>query len=60
MERVGRAGLAEWTARAALPFFALVEAEAGRFVLWLPIFLGLGDIFYFSLRAEPPPWAGVF
>uniref|UniRef100_A0A8J4H943 ComEC/Rec2 family competence protein n=1 Tax=Acidicaldus sp. TaxID=1872105 RepID=A0A8J4H943_9PROT len=58
VERVGRAGLAEWTARAALPFFALVEAEAGRFALWLPVFLGIGDIFYFSLRAEPPLWAG--
>ena len=36
----------------------LIEAENGRFVLWLPVFMGAGALGYFSLRAEPPLWAG--
>jgi len=36
----------------------LIEAESGRFVPWLPVFMGAGVVTYFSLRAEPPPWAG--
>ncbi len=29
------------------------EREEGRFFLWLPVFLGLGIVLYFSLRFEP-------
>src|SRR5579883_241271 len=36
----------------------LVEAERDRLVLWLPVFMGVGVLVYFSLRAEPPTWAG--
>lgn len=34
------------------------EAEQGRFVLWLPVFMGAGTLLYLGLRAEPPAWAG--
>ena len=33
-------------------------AERGRFGLWLPVFMGMGVVLYFSLRAEPVGWAG--
>lgn len=33
--------------------------ERGRFALWLPVFMGAGDLAYFCPRAEPPHWAGV-
>jgi competence protein ComEC len=45
-------GPAEWLER-------LLAAERGRFVLWLPVFMGGGVLFYFDLRSEPPFWAGV-
>jgi competence protein ComEC len=46
-----------WTIR--LDFLhALIAAERGRFALWLAVFMGAGVLFYFSLRAEPPLWAG--
>jgi hypothetical protein len=28
-------------------------AERGRFVLWLPVFMGLCVVVYFGLRTEP-------
>src|SRR3984957_7131617 len=34
------------------------EAEQGRFVLWLPVFMGAGVLFYYGLRVEPPAWLG--
>ena len=34
------------------------ESEAGRFALWLPVFMGAGVLAYFSLRFEPPAWWG--
>jgi competence protein ComEC len=34
-------------------------AERGRFVLWLPVFMGLGVLVYFGLRIEPPAWLGI-
>jgi competence protein ComEC len=37
----------------------LAEAERGRFVLWLPVFMGAGVLAYFSLRVEPVAWTGV-
>ena len=42
----------------ANPLQAVLAAERGRFALWLPVFMGAGIAFYFSLTAEPPAWAG--
>ncbi len=36
----------------------LLEAERGRFILWLPVFMGAGVLTYFQLAYEPPPWLG--
>ncbi len=33
---------------------AVLERERERWVLWLPVFLGLGIGFYFALPEEPP------
>ena len=35
------------------------EAERGRFVLWLPVFMGAGALFYLGLRSEPSGWEGL-
>ena len=35
------------------------EAEAERFALWLPVFMGVGVLIYFTLTFEPPVWAGM-
>jgi competence protein ComEC len=40
-------------------FEAWQAAERGRFVPWLPVFMGSGVLCYFALRAEPPSWLGV-
>ena len=37
----------------------LLEAEEGRFALWLPIAALLGDALFFALRRDPPLWPGV-
>ena len=62
MERVGRteiwADLRDHASRARGVLYALIEAEQGRFALWLPVFLGAGDVLYFIRASEPPPWAG--
>ncbi len=52
LARVGSRGL-------AARIEAMIAAEQGRFVLWLPVFMGAGVLLYFALRAEPPAWAGV-
>jgi competence protein ComEC len=36
----------------------IVEAERGRFLLWLPVFMAAGVVAYFSLLTEPPRWIG--
>jgi competence protein ComEC len=36
----------------------MLEAEAGRFSLWLAPAMVAGVALYFSLHAEPPPWVG--
>src|SRR5262249_18346813 len=46
-----------WAASRAL-LDALIEAERGRFALWLPVFMGVGVLLYFSLRSEPQGWIG--
>ena len=35
-----------------------LEAEHGRFVLWLPVAMLAGILLYFSLGVEPPLWLG--
>jgi competence protein ComEC len=47
-----------WPRALAVRLEALAAAEQGRLVLWLPVFMGAGVAAYFSLRAEPPAWAG--
>lgn len=37
---------------------AWLVAERGRFVTWLPVFMGTGVVAYFSLRNEPAWWPG--
>ncbi|MBT3917138.1 MAG: ComEC family competence protein [Rhodospirillaceae bacterium] len=34
-------------------------ADRDRWVLWLPVFVGLGVGSYFSLNSEPPAWTGI-
>lgn len=46
--------LAGWRAAAV----AVLEAERGRWVLWLPVALGAGIAGYFALADEPGPWCG--
>ncbi|MGH6944998.1 MAG: ComEC/Rec2 family competence protein [Geminicoccaceae bacterium] len=50
-----------WAARPGLgPWLAarLLE-ESERWLLWLPVGLGLGVAFYFALPVEPPVWLGL-
>src|SRR5215470_13519651 len=35
-----------------------LEAERGRWMLWLPVALGLGIAVYFELPGEPAIWLG--
>lgn len=35
-----------------------MAADSDRWVLWLPVFLGLGISIYFALPMEPPLWVG--
>src|SRR4051812_30060132 len=35
-----------------------LDAERGRWMLWLPVALGLGIAIYFELPVEPPLWLG--
>jgi competence protein ComEC len=37
---------------------AWIEAERGRFILWLPVAMASGILIYFDLAAEPPIWLG--
>jgi competence protein ComEC len=45
----------EWIARSLATF---TEAERGRFVLWLPVFMAVGVLAYYASRVEPPVWIG--
>src|SRR3954452_8783494 len=59
VDRRWRAVPAWWTASVISRWLAdLAEAERGRLVLWLPVFMGAGILTYFSLRVEPSVWAG--
>ena len=44
--------------RLASALTAWIEAERGRFVLWLPVAMLAGNVWYFALLDEPPPWLG--
>lgn len=35
-----------------------LDAERGRWMLWLPVAMGLGIAIYFALPSEPPMWLG--
>jgi competence protein ComEC len=48
--------LARLQLRLAASGAAWITAQRGRFALFLPACMAGGVIFYFSLRAEPPPW----
>jgi competence protein ComEC len=37
---------------------ARIEAERGRWPLWLPVAMTGGALLYFTLHDEPPPWLG--
>ena len=52
---VRRRLIRSWTALGDF-LSAFADAERGRFVLWLPVFMGTGVLTYFSLRAEPTTW----
>jgi competence protein ComEC len=41
------------------PLAAWIEAERGRFILFLPVAMASGILLYFNLAAEPPLWLGV-
>ena len=45
------AGLRSW-------ILQQLEAERGRWMLWLPVALGLGIAIYFELPSEPAMWLG--
>jgi competence protein ComEC len=47
-----------WAALPAGRWDALLSAERGRFVLWLPVFMAGGVVLYFALPAEPAAWLG--
>ncbi len=35
-----------------------LDAERSRWMLWLPVAMGLGIALYFELPSEPAPWLG--
>jgi competence protein ComEC len=35
-----------------------IEAEQGRFMPWLPVFMGAGNVLFFAQSAEPAAWIG--
>ena len=36
----------------------MLTAERDRWILWLPVALGIGVLFYFALPVEPSFWTG--
>lgn len=44
--------------KAASRLFGLITEERDRWILWLPVFLGIGAATYFALRWEPSFWPG--
>ena len=51
---VGRAG----HLRVAFAWRGALLAERARWILWLPVAVGVGAGIYFALPAEPPNWLG--
>jgi competence protein ComEC len=47
----GVVGALRWCGRQAV-------AERERWILWVPVLLGLGISAYFALKREPPAWSG--
>lgn len=52
-------GLAGGSARWQVRLEALLALERGRYALWLPVFMIVGVLAYFNLRAEPASWEGI-
>lgn len=46
-------------ARFLTAFWQSLQNQRERWIFWLPVPVAMGIAFYFGLRAEPPPWAGV-
>ena len=45
-----------WTGVARSRLATWVEAERGRFVLWLPVLMTAGAVTFFALHLDPPAW----
>ena len=45
-------------ARTRAWILAQLQAERGRWLLWLPVALGLGIAIYYELPVEPAAWLG--
>jgi len=39
-------------------FLSILELEHDRYILWVPVCMAYGIAWYFSLKYEPPLWAG--
>lgn len=50
---------APWTRTPILWLEAAFAAEHDRWILWLPVLIGLGIAIYFALPVEPVPWLGL-
>lgn len=48
------AGRRDWRRVAS----AVLDAERGRLIIWVPVLLGIGIVVFFGLRADPAPWIG--
>ena len=58
MSQAGAALGVSWSAGVAERWHAWTEAERGRFMPWLAVFMGAGVCTYYALGVEPPLWAG--
>lgn len=55
---LARGAPAAWRLRLPAWFQAVIAAERGHFILWLPVCMGTGTLAYFAPRSEPPLWLG--
>ena len=55
---LGNTRLVRLHAAAERAFARWVEAELGRFLPWLAVFMGAGIVLFFARPAEPPAWIG--
>ncbi|HLO78076.1 MAG TPA: ComEC/Rec2 family competence protein, partial [Magnetospirillum sp.] len=57
-DRIGKALIQRLGPLGGAGIVAGVMAERDRWLLWLPVFLGLGIALYFAAPSEPSPWWG--